>query len=68
VQESLDRFLIRVVPTAAFSERDRERLRHNMALHVEGVEVEVVLLDAIPRTASGKFRPVISRVKPEGKA
>lgn len=68
VQESLDRFLIRVVPTAAFSERDRERLRHNMALHVEGVDVEVVLLDAIPRTASGKFRPVISRVKPEGKA
>ncbi len=62
-QESLTRTIVRVAPAAGF-DRTRhgriiaQRLRDRMG----DVEVRLEFLDAIPRTANGKLRAVISRV------
>ena len=61
VQEAADRFTINVVPTPEFSATDRRKLLDNFRLHAGDVAVEVVTLDRIPRTTSGKFRAVINR-------
>jgi phenylacetate-CoA ligase len=64
IQESLREFTIRVVPTEGFNlddvadieKRMQSRLGHGIVVHVETV-------DRIPRTKSGKFQAVISKVK-----
>jgi phenylacetate-CoA ligase len=61
VQESADRFTINVVPTADFSEGDREKLVDNFRFHAGNVAVEVITVGGIPRTSSGKFRAVVNR-------
>ena len=63
VQKQLDLFVIRVVPTNDFNEHDAEHLRRNMRSHVGDVKVEIELVSAIQRTASGKFRAVVSHIK-----
>lgn len=63
VQEALDHFVIKVVPTKRFSDEDRQTLVKNMRIHVGDVRTDVVEVDAIPRTRAGKFRPVISKVE-----
>jgi phenylacetate-CoA ligase len=62
VQERLDLFRVCVVPSSDFSERDIEQLKRNMRLHVGDTPTEVVTVDAIERSPSGKFRAVICRV------
>ena len=63
VQEDHSRFTINVVPTNAFSEEDRLKLKHNFRQHAGDVAVEVVEMESIPRTKSGKFRAVINRTQ-----
>ncbi len=65
VQERRDLFVINVVAAEGFSETDAQSLRANMRLHVGDVATEVRLVDAIPRTAAGKFRAVVCRVPRE---
>ena len=65
VQESLDRFIVRVVPAPGFSAKDRELLVQNMRAHVGGVNVEVQLAERIERAPGGKFRAVVSRLSAE---
>lgn len=62
VQEGASRFTINVVPTAEFSAADRQKLIGNFRQHVGSVEVEIAILDCIPRTESGKFRAVVNRM------
>ncbi len=63
VQVAVDRIRIRVVVTAQFDPHDAavliERVRQRLGPAV-GVEVETV--DAIPRTAAGKFQAVVSLI------
>jgi hypothetical protein len=50
------------VPTAEFCEHDVKLIQKNMQSHVGNVEVNVQQVDAIPRTKSGKFKAVVSRL------
>ena len=68
VQESLDLFTVYVVPTGDFGGRDIEMIQSNMQLHVGTVRTDVKSVAAIPRTASGKFKAVVSRLAPHTKA
>ena len=52
---------VRLVPDAAFCDADRQKLVDNIHHLVDaGVKVEVVLKDALPNTAAGKFRWVVN--------
>lgn len=52
---------IRLVPDEAFSDADRQKLVDNIHHLVDAkVKVEVVLKDALPNTAAGKFRWVVN--------
>jgi phenylacetate-CoA ligase len=62
-QRAIGDFVIRVVPTPEFSSKDRELLLHNMRSHVGEATTAVELVERIPRTSAGKFRPVISSVR-----
>jgi phenylacetate-CoA ligase len=65
VQESLERVRVVYVPapgyTDAIGQTIAERLRDRMG------DIDVVLeeSDALPRTSNGKFRAVISHVRPD---
>lgn len=63
VQERLDRVVVRTVAAPGFSDRDAEtmiaRVRERLGPEVE---VEVELVERIPRTAAGKFRAVVSKL------
>ena len=67
VQESLDLMVINVVPGEGFDHHDIQRLKSNMRLHAGNIETKVKLVPSIPRSSSGKFRAVISNLKPEQK-
>jgi phenylacetate-CoA ligase len=58
------RFLLRVVSTEGWSERDSQALIAKFLLRVPGVEVTVQKVDAIPRGRNGKFEFVV--VEEEG--
>lgn len=64
VQEETDRFLVRVVATGDFSEKDEDTIIHNMRLHIGSRPyVAVRKVDAIERLSNGKFKAVVSLVK-----
>ena len=63
IQETLDQFVVRVVPTKAFSQLDIDDIQQRMYQRLgPKISVQVVTVDDIPRTESGKFRAVISKV------
>ncbi|MBI5289384.1 MAG: phenylacetate--CoA ligase family protein [Chloroflexi bacterium] len=62
VQETLDGFLVRVVPGAGYKDEDGEQIRRNLADRVGAARISVECVERIERTASGKFPAVISRV------
>jgi phenylacetate-CoA ligase len=61
VQEDVQRILARVVPTEEFDRRDEQdiidRIRQRLGI---GVHVRVECVSAIPRSASGKYKAVVS--------
>jgi len=64
VQESLERFVVNVVPLSSYSRADAEKIRSRMIVRLgPQITVEIRELDAIPREPNGKFRAVISRVQ-----
>lgn len=67
VQETIGRFVILVVPTAEFGEHDTKLIQKNMLAHVGSIQVDVQQVDAIPRTQSGKFKAVVSRLTADEK-
>lgn len=63
VQVALDRIVIRVVPRAGFGAEDEQALRHEVAKMISpSLRVDIKPMAEIPRTASGKFRAVISEL------
>ena len=64
IQESYSAFTVKVVPSSGFSKSDESEIRHRMQQRLGyDVEIKVEQVEQIPRTSSGKFRAVISKVK-----
>ena len=63
VQDRLDALTILVVPSATFGDRTRETLRSNVRHRLgDEIDLEIRVVDAIPRTGNGKFRGVVCDV------
>lgn len=63
VQEALDRIRVRVVVADAFGPHDEDEIRRRVLQRLgPGVTVSIEKMTAIPRTAAGKFRAVISEL------
>lgn len=65
IQESLDTLRVRYVPGAGFSEADRQSLIMRIQQRMGAVNVSLEQVVAIPRTANGKFRAVVSELSAE---
>jgi phenylacetate-CoA ligase len=66
VQEDEKHILIRVVPGAGYSTGDAETIVAKLRERVgSSMSIRVETLEAIPRGGGGKFRYVVSRVKPK---
>lgn len=68
VQQRIDLFNIRVVPTDDFNGHDGDKLKENMRLHAGEIQVNIEIVDHIERSASGKFRAVICNLSPDEKS
>jgi phenylacetate-CoA ligase len=62
IQESLDKFRIKVVPAEGWSKENGDALRQALQERVGKVQVEVEIVDSIERTWAGKFRVIISKM------
>ena len=65
IQETLHDFVVKLVPTSTFSAADEINVRARMRQRL-GADTNVTIekVVSIPRTKSGKFQAVISKVKP----
>lgn len=64
IQEALDAFTVRVVPTPNFDQKDVEDIIQRMQQRLgKDVEVTVEKVDEIPLTKAGKYRAVISKLR-----
>lgn len=63
IQEDWDLIRVLYVPTATYTERDGDLLAQRIRDRT-GEQMQIILeaVEAVPRTANGKFRAVISRV------
>jgi phenylacetate-CoA ligase len=69
IQERLDRIRVRVVPAAGYGEADERDIVGRVQQRLgPGTEVVVEAVDQIPRTAAGKFQPVVSLLRDQGVA
>lgn len=65
IQEALDHIRVKVVPTDGFNESDIKDMTHRIQQRLgPAVSVIVETVVDIPRTKAGKFRAVISNIKP----
>jgi phenylacetate-CoA ligase len=66
IQEAVNRIRVKVVATDGFGLADVQSIVERVQQRL-GCQVEVVVerVNAIPRTASGKFRAVICQIPPE---
>ena len=63
VQETLEHIHVRYVPAPGFNSHAKTELADALRSRLGDVKVTFEALDEIPRTASGKFRGVITRVR-----
>jgi phenylacetate-CoA ligase len=68
VQDTLDRLVVRIVPAAGYTARTGDEVRARLRDRVGDMRIEIETLEAIPRTANGKFRAVVSNVAVRGSA
>ena len=69
VQEAVHELKVRVVRTPAYTSRDEKEITANLRSRLGGgTRLVFDYVDAIPRTAGGKFRFVVSRVPGAGRA
>jgi len=66
IQEELARLLIRFVPSSAYTSRDGERIRRHFQDYLGPMQIELEPVSRIAKSANGKFRAVISKVKYSG--
>lgn len=66
VQQSLTSITVKIVPRPGYSSHDSELLLQGLRERLgDAIEIVVDIVDDIPRTDSGKYRWVISKVAPE---
>jgi phenylacetate-CoA ligase len=65
VQESLHRLHVRVVPADGYSQKDANEIVESLKERVGNMEIVVDEVVTIPRSSNGKFRSVISMIKPD---
>lgn len=66
VQESLELIRVNVVAEPGFSAAHREAIERRVRERLGPVRVEVDVVGSIPRTAAGKFKAVVSRLRQRG--
>ncbi len=67
IQETLEHIRVKVIPTQGYDQRDVEEITHRIQQRLGWqVKVEVETVSQIPRTASGKFQAVVSRLHEQG--
>jgi phenylacetate-CoA ligase len=67
IQETLENIRVKVVPTSGFGQRDVDEIAQRIRQRLGGqVQVQVDVVDHIPRTAAGKYQAVISRLHEQG--
>lgn len=54
---------LQIVPKNGFSEENKQRILDTMGVNLPGLDVKIVVVEAIPRTAANKWQPVVSEVK-----
>ena len=62
IQETRDRFTIRIVPGHQFDAQDERQIRARLTQRLGKVSMQLDKVPAIPRTDRGKFRAVISKL------
>jgi phenylacetate-CoA ligase len=63
VQTDLDRLVIRIIPRPEYSANDSAHLVRELKARLgEDMRIEIEMIESLPRTASGKFKWVISQV------
>jgi len=62
VQKSLEYILIRVVPTTTYAHSDGNVIIKRLLERVGNMNVELELVEQIPRSTNGKFRNIISHL------
>jgi len=66
VQEKLDSILVNIVPREGFGPEDEKRILRELRLRLgEAIQIQIQKVERIPRTETGKFRFVISKVPME---
>jgi len=63
IQHSLTNFELKVVVSNNLSEADFGLLKKRMLSQLGEINIEINVVDSIPRTSNGKFKAVISNVK-----
>lgn len=64
IQETLNDFTVKIVPGDGFSDEDKIDIKHRMYQRLGlNVNINVDVVVSIPRSKSGKFQAVISKVK-----
>ncbi|MGS2724294.1 phenylacetate--CoA ligase family protein [Porticoccus sp. GXU_MW_L64] len=63
IQTDLDRICVKLIPGENFENSHRSQLVHDLKERLgESINIEIELVDALPRTKSGKFKWVVSNV------
>lgn len=60
IQHTIDQLTVRVVPVTGYDETDAETIRNGLRQRMGEVQVQIQLVDEIPRTKAGKFRAVVN--------
>jgi phenylacetate-CoA ligase len=64
IQRSLKAVSVKVVPMGHFHQDQKDQLVRNLAERVgSSVQIDVMIVDQIPRAANGKFRAVVSECR-----
>jgi phenylacetate-CoA ligase len=62
IQESVDRILVRVVPSDGFSEEARRTLERRLRKKLGDPEIDFELCNEIPRGRNGKYRQFVCKL------
>jgi phenylacetate-CoA ligase len=63
IQEAIDRLVVKVVPGAGYSPATAAEVIARLRDRVGDLRVDIEVVASIPRSANGKFRAVVSKVR-----
>jgi len=62
IQEKIDRFIVKIVKDSKFTDATIKGIKQILKQKLGDIEIDVLVVDNIPREKSGKFKPFISKV------